>query len=1447
MSNIEAKFKKYLNSLRISRKARKLNLRLFSDFHTFLKLSGEPIKSDQKQIYSFHRLKRFKNTFKNMFPHDKNYDEFATYLSSFIAHSEVNSTNVNGKDNIKDYHKLLKSYLDYLGKKKFSSSTIRNYKSDIQQFLTFAETELKDFNISKDIIDRFMEFQENSVGVMPSSLNRKLSSINSFRKWIMKKIIPSKNIVNISEIKPKPESPDSTLSHLQQSASKNSITEFFNFTSSIKWIFTIFITSLLSLSIGIGLYQQLFIQPSQPMAIANQTARPSRILNFQGRLTDNSGSPIVNKTQLRFRIWDQATGGNNLYDSGYCPLSPDQNGIFYTLIGSNCGTEISSDVFSENTSAFLGITAGTDQEMSPRQQIASVGYALNSEKLQGLGPESPAGISTIPFIDENGRLIISASSPLIKSTAGQFSIEGVNLLLSTVTGSNGSISLKPDQNGTVNLDFSGFIPASGSGLLNLKAPNLISNSLISAAGSSLTAGYNLLELLSGDPSTVKFSVDATGNTNIAGDLKISNIFEASASGILINSPLTISGLINDGGLGFFSSKGNALPVSFDFTKDTTVEFDFKSGTGKIIIDANINSEGSKFYRFNWDTDGSMKIEKCTGTCTDLASSSLTWTNNSWHHGYIRFISDTIRFDLDNNSARVNTNIQTDIPKISNGWMRFTSGLAAINNLRISPNSNIILTSGDAKAGGKIEAGDHILSGGQLRTGSYSSAPSNAGNGALYFNTSDNQLYFWNGSNWIATGNSGDLMVSGDLFIDSGRFYPSTTSNHEDQESYFIVADTTGTGSILTNASSFSSGGTDFAEVFDSSDNLEIGDLVEIAEGSDLAANLPKVRRTQTNQSQKMIGFVTDRAGFIGGKQENNEDISLKTVGLVGRVPAKVSALNGPIQIGDPLTSSVVPGHAVKALNKGPVIGRALEDFTNQTGIILVFVQYSWFDPGSPTPDNDRDNFISFDILSGAIDEAFSQFSQALSFARSNLEYLIVGNLKAQTINSPVIEAENITTSNLTAGTIEPFPEQDLVIDLASGSGQLKIKGPNEELLTLNTQGDLDLSGDLTAKNSSLSGSATVSGTLFADDIKSSKLDNLNNSFGQLNERLSQFESSASASTTPAPPSISAPGWDISVTPALPAEKITPTDAIADQHAQIISDTHQNTASLLSLYERVSAYIASSSAQIAAVTLPSDNLIGVEEDITLSERALNSLKVTGTSSLADTTVAGQLMVDGQLVMESSQLASLSDFLYLTSQKAIDLMGGQVVVDREGNLTVRGQILAEKGIVTKEIYAQNDNLTIKLDQTPSSSEAGRIGGAGTLIVEGNASVAGTLSTAKLDLSVEEGTSGKTLLTAVDNFLQNGINTPGVYSKGSIGADYLPANNIEITVFNDNLTDKTLIYLTPASDTEGKSLYLAGKETCPSAKPGLNNPACKKYFKVALNEAINSDLYFNWWLVN
>ena len=207
-----------------------------------------------------------------------------------------------------------------------------------------------------------------------------------------------------------------------------------------------FLILLLFISvIGAGIYNQFFLKQDKSFAYSSIPTRAGRILSFQGRLTDSLGNPINTATNVTFNLYSVATDGSPLYTAGACSITPDSDGIMNVLLGGSgysptppqtvCGTEIPASVFSENQNVYLGITVASDAEMTPRQQIANVGYAINSETLQGLPPGSNA--SSVPYINSDGNLLIATANPGLRSTYASSTFT-VSSALTTVIQSSGA-------------------------------------------------------------------------------------------------------------------------------------------------------------------------------------------------------------------------------------------------------------------------------------------------------------------------------------------------------------------------------------------------------------------------------------------------------------------------------------------------------------------------------------------------------------------------------------------------------------------------------------------------------------------------------------------------------------------------------------------------------------------------------------------------------------------------------------------------------------------------------------------------------------------------------------------------------------------------------------------------------------------------------------------------
>jgi len=362
---------------------------------------------------------------------------------------------------------------------------------------------------------QFKKYQDHllSTGLSPASIKRKHSSLSAFQKFLIKK-----NHLPVSTPKIQPPSPPPKLKRFVRQINPFS----FN-----RYVIVAILLIMLS-GLGYGLYYQTILKAKRQLAYTTAASpqTPSRFLSFQGRLTDSSDNPITSSTGIVFKLFTAGTGGTELYASSIGnsqAVTPDSDGIFNVIIGKSHGTEIPATVFSESIEVWLEIT--TDSEtMDPRQQIATVAYALNSETLQGLPPSSTGMADTVMVLDASGNINLGETSPSIVSTSGTLGIEGQAMLLKATDGSGGNIEINPDAAGIIKLTTEGAGSTAVGGFVDLTNANLATGNLINAQIGNDNMGYNFLELqnftVGTTAYTTRFSIGASGNVTISDSLSV---------------------------------------------------------------------------------------------------------------------------------------------------------------------------------------------------------------------------------------------------------------------------------------------------------------------------------------------------------------------------------------------------------------------------------------------------------------------------------------------------------------------------------------------------------------------------------------------------------------------------------------------------------------------------------------------------------------------------------------------------------------------------------------------------------------------------------------------------------------------------------------------------------------------------------------------------------------
>ena len=122
--------------------------------------------------------------------------------------------------------------------------------------------------------------------------------------------------------------------------------------------------------------------------ISSSLASPQRLINFQGRLTDQQGNPLDGTYDIIFSIYISATYMDPIWTEEHKNVSVSK-GLVNVLLGSITSFDAPNKVTFDE-SRYLGITIDCDNnphteepEMLPRQQIMPAIYAHNADRLDG--------------------------------------------------------------------------------------------------------------------------------------------------------------------------------------------------------------------------------------------------------------------------------------------------------------------------------------------------------------------------------------------------------------------------------------------------------------------------------------------------------------------------------------------------------------------------------------------------------------------------------------------------------------------------------------------------------------------------------------------------------------------------------------------------------------------------------------------------------------------------------------------------------------------------------------------------------------------------------------------------------------------------------------------------------------------------------------------------------
>ncbi len=620
-------------------------------------------------------------------------------------------------------------------------------------------------------------------------------------------------------------------------------------------------------------------------------------------------------------------------------------------------------------------------------------------------------------------------------------------------------------------------------------------------------------------------------------------------------------------------------------------------------------------------------------------------------------------------------------------------------------------------------------------------------------------------------------------------YSNLNPNNNDRFINFLRGDSVLVGKIQGDSAggiTYSTNGSDFAEYFnyDNGSDLEEGDVVSLNSSTGNA-----VKNNGSYDSQ-VLGVVSAHPGFTGGEPGDNKIL----VALIGQVLIKISSRSSLINPGDFLTSSDDRGYAMKAENAGIVLGKALESWnpTKPTTTIQAVVNVTWYDPSINLTK-------SGDIITSGKESVYSGNFQNNQDPISNIQTIIndqINNISNITINN-TLTARNIVTESMSSLTSDILHLTSNVIDVRE-----KITSPVIETGNLTATGDAQLNtvaaNDIRPKNKDLTIGPLASLIIKGLEGKTAAtIDTSGNATfsGSLTAQNLSIENNATISGNLA-------ANDASFSGRLVAKEV--------QADNINSLTNQldNTQTNINDIQKLLSDIKNQ-------TLPNTDYQNINSNQQLNGLTINKLTVTDNSNLYNLSVSNSGTI-GDLLIQDNSILSLSWELKLSSLSTINFFDGAVIISKDGDLTTNGSLIAQGGIKTNKIDPINEGENVTVSNL-------------------------AINNLTINNKYMEATSSSAIIDASDNFNKNGIFSPAIEtSSESAGTGMIPEANSEIIIYNQNIKENSLIYLTPTTPTPPGNLTVSQKYTC-------NSENCRPYFKVTLDKQTITPVEFNWLIIN
>ena len=219
-----------------------------------------------------------------------------------------------------------------------------------------------------------------------------------------------------------------------------------------------------------------------------------------------------------------------------------------------------------------------------------------------------------------------------------------------------------------------------------------------------------------------------------------------------------------------------------------------------------------------------------------------------------------------------------------------------------------------------------------------------------------------------------------------------------------------------------------------------------------------------------------------------------------------------------------------------------------------------------------------------------------------------------------------------------------------------------------------------------------------------------------------------------------------------------------------------------------------------------------------------LTVLGDTQLGNAFITGTFTA-GEVAIKDNFIETTASVLHIqpSGLGAVHIMNNTLVIAENGEVTLTGNLAVTGNINTASLFANLINST-------------------------------EITTNKLTAeSINVSTSSATPIIAEAGFAQLATTSAQLSTNATAGTSTLPAGKTELVIYNQKITQNSIVYLTPVGSTNNQVVYLKSKTVSPtpttpeSTSSGSLITDHQSQFTIALDTPLTTDININWWIIN